>query len=379
MTLIFPDKPPSRFSVALRSSSTKEIDRTVAEVKADGLGGTAGDAAENLLVMIAALKRHDRVTRGHAERTRAYTDLIAKEMGLTKHERSKLRWAALLHDVGNVYVPARILNKTESLTDRELDIGRMHPALGARMIEPRLAWLGEMAPTTVPPTTAPPVDPAWPSGLVAMGECLGEPVDLDAWQDRPELFLSTCVFDGLDFGDLDRSEMGFTGGSWIGADFSNSDLEAMDFFALDLTGAVFDGANLEAVNFTSVGLDGASFVDSSFSETLFESFSVGGVRADFSNVQLNSGWFIGVDLTDADFSGLTATGTDVSSALLGGVDFVGADVRGTWFDNATLSETSFLNVTGNLFLDPVNMVGPVTCPSGQVVTTPPPTGDVCDT
>lgn len=147
MTLVFPDKAPSRFAVALRSASTKELDRVVDEVKADGLGGTADEAAENLLLMVSALTRHDRLTRGHSERTRAYTDLIATEMGLSKVDRSKLRWAALLHDVGKVYVPARILNRSGKLTAREFEIVKQHPEHGARMIAPLREWLGEWADT----------------------------------------------------------------------------------------------------------------------------------------------------------------------------------------------------------------------------------------
>ncbi len=109
LTLVFPDEAPNRFSLALRTSSTKELERTVADVRARGLGRSEAEAAENLLVLVAALSEHDRVTRGHSERVRAYAELIGEEMELSDSDRSKLRWAGLLHDVGKLYIPEEIL------------------------------------------------------------------------------------------------------------------------------------------------------------------------------------------------------------------------------------------------------------------------------
>ncbi len=43
MTMIFPDKAPNRVKVAMRSSSTEELRRTLLEVDESGLGGTASE------------------------------------------------------------------------------------------------------------------------------------------------------------------------------------------------------------------------------------------------------------------------------------------------------------------------------------------------
>ena len=46
------------------------------------------------------------MTRGHSERVRAYSQMIAKELRLGRDDVDRLNWAALLHDIGKLEVPA---------------------------------------------------------------------------------------------------------------------------------------------------------------------------------------------------------------------------------------------------------------------------------
>ena len=78
---------------------------------------TPVEAAERLLGFVAALSTHDHVTRGHSERVRAYSQMIAKELHLGRDEVDRLNWAALLHDIGKLEVPAEVLNKPGRPTD----------------------------------------------------------------------------------------------------------------------------------------------------------------------------------------------------------------------------------------------------------------------
>ncbi len=149
ISMVFPDRAPSRVRVAMRCSSEEELRKTLLEVNDGGLGDTANEAAETLMVLVAALSRHDRMTRGHSERTRAYADVIAGEMGLSTEDRSKLRWAALLHDVGKMRIPEQILNKPARLTDVEYEIVKQHPAIGAELAEPLRDFLGPWADTII--------------------------------------------------------------------------------------------------------------------------------------------------------------------------------------------------------------------------------------
>ena len=142
-TLIFPDRAPSRFGVALRSGTVKQMRKRAHELHRGGLGSTPAEAAENAIVLVTGLGRHDRLTRGHTERVRAYADLIAEEMGLSAEDRNWLAWGVLLHDVGKMTVPSEILNKVEKLTDEEWAILRNHPVAGEEMLQPLAPWLGD--------------------------------------------------------------------------------------------------------------------------------------------------------------------------------------------------------------------------------------------
>lgn len=148
LSLAFPDKAPSRFSVMLRSFTTRSIGRRLAAGELDHLP-VERSASEELLSLLASLTAHDPQTRGHAERVRAYADLIGEELGLGQAERDRLRWGALLHDIGKVAVPTSLLNKTGRLDDSDWDVLRTHPAKGDELIAGLHDWLGDWRLTVV--------------------------------------------------------------------------------------------------------------------------------------------------------------------------------------------------------------------------------------
>ncbi|HEX6261257.1 MAG TPA: HD-GYP domain-containing protein [Actinomycetota bacterium] len=143
LTLVFPDRAPSRFALARAAGSVRSLERRVREARERGVGDVPARAAETVLVLIAALGAHDRRTRGHSERVRAFTDVLSDELKLPPGARARLRWAALLHDIGKLEVTADILNKPGELDEREWDLIRDHPEAGARLVGPLLPWLGE--------------------------------------------------------------------------------------------------------------------------------------------------------------------------------------------------------------------------------------------
>lgn len=144
LAIVFPDQAPSRFKLALRQGSTKHLAAEVASLE----DASAQEAAEALLKIVGQLTAHDRLTRGHTERVRAYADLVAEEMGLNEEERIRLQWAGLLHDVGKITVPTEVLNKAEGLTSREWSRLQSHPNEGWKLVTPMKAWLGEWARST---------------------------------------------------------------------------------------------------------------------------------------------------------------------------------------------------------------------------------------
>ena len=107
LSLVFPDQAPSRFRAAMRTSTVRQLERRVEQVRQVGLGPDPARAAQTVVELIGALGHHDRLTRGHSERVRAYTRMIAEEMSLPAEDVESLQWAALLHDVGKLARPCR--------------------------------------------------------------------------------------------------------------------------------------------------------------------------------------------------------------------------------------------------------------------------------
>ena len=143
LSLIFPDHAPSRFRSALKSGSSRRMSRVIEETRANGLATDPGDAARQVVQLIGTIGDHDRRTRGHSERVRLFADLVGEELNLSKEERQKLQWGALLHDLGKLMVPAEILNKAGRPSPEEWKVLEGHPEAGMTLIEPLRDFLGE--------------------------------------------------------------------------------------------------------------------------------------------------------------------------------------------------------------------------------------------
>lgn len=142
VSLLFPDKAPARFAVARRTGTPLELRERLEAARASGQADRAQDLA-TVIELVLALNVHDRASRGHSERVRVFTDLLTTELKMAEKDRARLRWAALLHDVGKLEVPASLLNKPSAPDEAEWVVLRRHPEDGARMVAPLLPWLGE--------------------------------------------------------------------------------------------------------------------------------------------------------------------------------------------------------------------------------------------
>ncbi len=138
LSLLFPDRVPSRLGIALRAASPKQLSRRAQS-------GDADDAsiAAQVLTLVTTLTVHDRRTRGHSERVRAVTMLVADELEIIGSDRDKLEWAALLHDLGKIEVPAHILNKPGRPSADEWNILKQHPGAGPALAGSLQPWLGD--------------------------------------------------------------------------------------------------------------------------------------------------------------------------------------------------------------------------------------------
>ena len=60
---------------------------------------------------------------------------IAKKLGWSEEKVEKLRYQALLHDIGKIGIPDRILNKHKNLTEKEYGIMKQHVKIGADILK----------------------------------------------------------------------------------------------------------------------------------------------------------------------------------------------------------------------------------------------------
>src|SRR3954447_3517340 len=89
---------------------------------------------EAIAVLSRAAEAREGHNSGHGQSVVKYSEAIAQELGLSEQEIADLLFAALIHDVGKLVIPDRLLGKPGSLTQDERHIMRMHPRLSAEIV-----------------------------------------------------------------------------------------------------------------------------------------------------------------------------------------------------------------------------------------------------
>jgi hypothetical protein len=81
-----------------------------------------------------AVETKDFYTRGHSERVSRGSVMIAQEIGMHGERVEALRYAGMLHDVGKLGVPTKVLQKTGKLTEEEYAAIQLHPMRGLDIV-----------------------------------------------------------------------------------------------------------------------------------------------------------------------------------------------------------------------------------------------------
>jgi HD superfamily phosphodiesterase len=89
---------------------------------------------ETVGMLIHALEAKDRYTAGHAERVATYARYVGEELSFMPARLERLRFSALMHDIGKLVVPNRLLNKPTRLTAEEFTQVRMHEKVSVQML-----------------------------------------------------------------------------------------------------------------------------------------------------------------------------------------------------------------------------------------------------
>jgi len=95
-----------------------------------------------LLALTRSIDAKSHWTAGHSERVTGYAERLAGALQLDEKTRKELKIAAVLHDIGKIAVPGRILDKEGRLSAEEYGLVKEHPQTGADIIADIPAYEG---------------------------------------------------------------------------------------------------------------------------------------------------------------------------------------------------------------------------------------------
>lgn len=90
---------------------------------------------QTLRALSSALDARDRETEGHSLRVSRLATELSKRLGFTPEQAKVMERGAILHDIGKIGISDNILLKPGPLTAEEWEVMRLHPEIGARIIE----------------------------------------------------------------------------------------------------------------------------------------------------------------------------------------------------------------------------------------------------
>jgi putative nucleotidyltransferase with HDIG domain len=125
----------------LLAAAARGLDRA----RADGGARAAARPAEGgvnpfraqahvIEALATALVERDRYTGEHSAFVVEMAKTVAAALGLDEVEIERVGHAALLHDIGKVGMPDRVLHKPGPLAEEEWDVMREHPVIGERIL-----------------------------------------------------------------------------------------------------------------------------------------------------------------------------------------------------------------------------------------------------
>ena len=87
-----------------------------------------------LSALVAAVETKDHYTRGHSARVALLCDLMAGSLTLSQQDTQALRFAGMLHDIGKLAIPTRVLRKGDGLSNADLASIAEHAERGVEMV-----------------------------------------------------------------------------------------------------------------------------------------------------------------------------------------------------------------------------------------------------
>ncbi|MFI7449236.1 HD-GYP domain-containing protein [Nonomuraea sp. NPDC049714] len=88
-----------------------------------------------IAALCQAVETKDYYTRGHCTRVSLASSMIAHEVGMGLERLRAIRYAGMLHDVGKLGVPTKVLQKDGPLTEEEFAAIQLHPMRGLEIVQ----------------------------------------------------------------------------------------------------------------------------------------------------------------------------------------------------------------------------------------------------
>ncbi|WP_409016605.1 HD domain-containing phosphohydrolase [Anaerostipes caccae] len=90
---------------------------------------------QTMAALAHTIDAKDPDTNGHSRRVAGYTKQIAQSLGWSEQDSENAYFIALLHDIGKIGIPDAVLKKQNRLTDKEYELMKKHPAIGADILK----------------------------------------------------------------------------------------------------------------------------------------------------------------------------------------------------------------------------------------------------
>jgi ribonuclease P protein subunit RPR2 len=142
LSVVLKDGPEDQLTLALsfaldgRGVLDRDIVAPVVCSYAEMLASGAGRDRAIIESLAAAVEAKDLVTSRHLHAVTELAVQLARLVDPVLADSEDFHYGCLLHDVGKIGVPERILSKPAPLTDAEWLVMRRHPETGARVIRP---------------------------------------------------------------------------------------------------------------------------------------------------------------------------------------------------------------------------------------------------
>lgn len=100
---------------------------------------------QTVVSLANAMDARDSYTGDHSQRMGDLATRVSQAMNFSAAEVDTIYWAAVLHDIGKIGIPDKILKKPGPLTKKEWAVIKEHPLIGAQIVAP-VKYLAAVSP-----------------------------------------------------------------------------------------------------------------------------------------------------------------------------------------------------------------------------------------